>query len=142
MRFLYLLIPAVLLRLAMPFAGRHVPEPPPRPAPAASPPATAPPEGRRSGSVPPPVPDYIRFCEVAVRRRARWRLTYGPGSLVPYRAHHLVEGVSVAASEVHLLDVLLSQYEPPSRVRPYAPEGDAERATERRLLAEAAREVA
>lgn len=142
MRFLYLLIPAVLLRLALPSAGRHAPGTPPRPAPAAPSPPATPPEEPQSDTAPAVPPDYVVFCEVAVRHRARWRLTYGPGSLVPYRAYHLVEGVTVAASDVRLLDGLLAHYEPPSRVRPYAPEDDAAHAAERLLLGEAAREVA
>ncbi|WP_017538781.1 hypothetical protein [Nocardiopsis halophila] len=140
MRFLYLLVPAVLLRLAMSAVGRHIPGTPPPPAPAAPSPVVPLPAEQTYGAS--PVPEYIRFCEADVRHRARWRLTYGPGALVPFRAYHLVEGVTVAASDVRILDVLLSQYEPPSRVRPYVPEDDAEREAERCLLAEAARGVA
>ncbi|MBB6174021.1 hypothetical protein HNR23_004081 [Nocardiopsis mwathae] len=68
----------------------------------------------------PRIPDYIGFCEVALRHEARWEVTYDGGEL-PYRGRHRVhDDLMIACADLVLLDHALTRSDPPACPRPYA----------------------
>ncbi|MFW5415709.1 hypothetical protein J0910_03660 [Nocardiopsis sp. CNT-189] len=89
------------------------------------------------------IPGHFEFCEVALRHRALWSLSYEHGTAAPYTAwYKVVPGVVLAASRLEVLDAALTDFTPPARVRPYLPEEQQARTEEQRLLADLAEAVA
>lgn len=78
------------------------------------------PQARR---VPPRIPNYPQFAEVAVRHAPLWEVVYEHGIVVPYTARNRVTGHLVAVSDVDLLDHVLTEYQPPHTVRAYCDRG-------------------
>lgn len=112
---LWLLIPVLLvLKLTNPATRRpqRQPQPAHRPRHAAPPQ----PQARR---IPPRIPNYPQFAEVAVRHAPLWEVVYEHGIVVPYTARNRVTGHLVAVSDVDLLDHVLTEYQPPHTVRGY-----------------------
>ncbi|MFW5415241.1 hypothetical protein J0910_01030 [Nocardiopsis sp. CNT-189] len=139
-------------------ARRTAPASAPRPAPALKPvpePAAAPPApAARPEAEPSPIrpytrwqiPDYNALCDLTLRHKNRWSLSYKDGQDACYTATSLIEdGVVVAASSTDLLDAALTEFTPSPRVRAYALDPRAAtmaRESEQRLLARMIREAA
>ncbi|GAA1073620.1 hypothetical protein [Nocardiopsis composta] len=127
--------------------------PPPAPvpvAPATPTPAPAPVSASRAEPVRPyarwQIPHYSALCDLTLRHKARWALTYEGDQAACYVATSLIEdGITVAASTPELLDAALTEFTPSPRVRAYAIDPQAAtlaRRSEQRLLARMIREAA
>ncbi|WP_051065542.1 hypothetical protein [Nocardiopsis potens] len=128
--------------------------PRPAPEPAEPEPDPAPAPAVRGEAEPSPIrpytrwqiPDYSALCDLTLRHKNRWSLSYKDGQDACYVATSLVEdGVVVAASSTDLLDAALTEFTPSPRVRAYAVDPRAAtmaRESEQRLLARMIREAA
>ncbi|MFC7743100.1 hypothetical protein ACFQXA_22280 [Nocardiopsis composta] len=92
------------------------------------------------------IPHYSALCDLTLRHKARWALTYEGDQAACYVATSLIEdGITVAASTPELLDAALTEFTPSPRVRAYAVDPRAAalaRRSEQRLLARLIREAA
>ncbi|MDA8372556.1 MAG: hypothetical protein M0026_22155 [Nocardiopsaceae bacterium] len=101
-------------RTRLPAAPPAHPVPAPRPAPR----QTKRPRPYAAAPVAVPYPD--RFGELGARHRHRWRLAYAPDQAAPYQARHCAKAdLVLAASDLDALDLALTEFTPPSHVRPY-----------------------
>ncbi|MFW5415862.1 hypothetical protein J0910_04460 [Nocardiopsis sp. CNT-189] len=137
-------------------APRPAPAPEPVPEPAEPEPESAPDTEPAPAARPEPspirpytrwqIPDYNALCDLTLRHKNRWSLSYKDGQDACYTATSLVEdGVVVAASSTDLLDAALTEFTPSPRVRAYALDPRAAtmaRESEQRLLARMIREAA
>ncbi|MBB6170648.1 hypothetical protein HNR23_000708 [Nocardiopsis mwathae] len=63
----------------------------------------------------PRVPDYVDFCEVAVRHEADWEITYHPGADHPYEARHRIHhDLVVTCADLTVFDTALDQARAPA----------------------------
>ncbi|MFW5415816.1 hypothetical protein J0910_04230 [Nocardiopsis sp. CNT-189] len=85
--------------------------------------------------VSPWIPDYFAFCEVALRHKAQWDLTYSPYQAASFVARHRADETTMATSTLELLDHVLTTYAAPSHVRRYV-EDTAVRSAEQQELTE------
>ena len=98
-------------------------------------PSRTPAQRGTSSASSPWIPDYRAFCDVALRH-ARWDITYARSQeAAPFIARHKADRVTMATSNVDLLDHVLTTYAAPPRARPYV-DDTAQRIAESQALVE------